>query len=161
MPKVVCVKLQPIPKIQSALSRKCGTVGGNAFSTRAQRERMIFRKRAFPLETGGDGSAEKLGKLLKRFPRARVVDSLACVNYRALRLGESGSGSSHIRDIGPIARGDDGLVRERFGHIFGEKIERYFHQRGTASSIAKIRESAAKNIGNLGRREDWLRRLGH
>ena len=99
---------------------------------------MVFRKRAFALQAGGNGRAQQFGEPFQIFPRARVVNSLPRVDEGMFRFDQCGGSLAHIGDIGPVARGDRWLVDERPGNFFREEVHGNFNQRRSAAPVAQV-----------------------
>ena len=103
-PKLVLVKLQPMPKIRSALCRKWCDRRRDGVAARAERQHVVLRKRALAAEAAGDRGGEQLGEPLQLGPGARVVHALAGVDYRtpwprrgAGRMEPTAAGSGAMR----------------------------------------------------------------
>src|SRR4029077_7587548 len=95
-PKLVSVKLQPMPRITSAVSRKWRTGFGTARPPEPRaggwssghailppgpaRERTVLRKRALAAEARGHRRAEQFRERTQFAPRARPMHALAGID---------------------------------------------------------------------------------
>ena len=110
-PKLVSVKLQPMPRIRSASSRKCRTVCGMARPPEPSASGCGLGEGALALEAGADRDRQQLGQLAAARPRPppnarpgrhRSPAALRFTSIAAASRTASGSGPLRERARGRV-----------------------------------------------------------
>ena len=103
MPNGVKLKLQPMPKMRSAVAQVGHDGLGLAAVGAPERKRVVLRERALAGERRRDRNLQPFGKLHQFSPRLRVVNALACIDHGMVRLQQQVDGPLHIIRVRPAA----------------------------------------------------------
>ena len=160
-PKLVEVKLQPMPKMTSHFWRKSCTVLGMARPHDPSESGWFSGKALLPPEAGGHRRLQQLGERTELGPGLSVVHTLAGVDDRPLRGHQHRGHLATSFGSGPKRVTRRGRVLERLGHVLLEEIDGEFHQHRRGPPVAHLGEGAPHGLRHGGGHGDLLAPLGH
>ena len=117
-------------------------------ATGPQRQRMVFRERAFPAQAGGHRRAQQFGEFPQLRPGFRPLHAGAGVDHRPLRRQDRCRGLAHVGRIGTVLADAHGGVVE-FADILIPDIGRDFDDRGATAAVAQVAEGAPHDVADF------------
>ena len=159
-PNAVSEKLQPMPRIRSARSRKWRSGPGTAAPPAPSASAMGLVERALAREARADGRGEQLGQRRELVISFGPMDALAGIDDRPLGRDERvGRRGDRLR-IGCGAGAHDGRMFDRPRHLLAEHVPGQLDQHRARPAVAQLGEGAPEDIGQLGRSGERLGMLG-